>query len=146
MMTINRAASLAARRVAVSACTDITGFGLLGHSHEVAEKSGVKLKLVASSIPILPGALAYVADGQIPGGLDRNRDYFSSHRAGGVTMSAGIPSNLVTLLYNPETSGGLLIAVSAHFATDLETSFANDDLNLWRIGEVETGTGILVVP
>jgi selenide,water dikinase len=104
------------------------------------------LKFVASSIPILPGALDYVADGQIPGGLDRNRDYFSTHHAGGVTVSAGIPSDLATLLYNPETSGGLLIAVPAEFGSDLEAAFANDDLNLWRIGEVETGTGILVVP
>lgn len=144
MMTINRAASLAARTTQVSACTDITGFGLLGHAHEVAEKSDVGLRIFATAVPLLPGALKYVADGQIPGGLNRNRDYFANHPEGGVTMAGAIAPDLATLLYNPETSGGLLLAVPANVAADLETAFARDHLNLWRIGEVVSGTGILV--
>jgi selenide,water dikinase len=146
MMKINRAASLAARSVDVTACTDVTGFGLLGHAYEISEKSGVGLRISASAVPLLPGALKYVADGQIPGGLNRNRDYFSTHPLGGVTMSDKIAPDLATLLYNPETSGGLLIAVPAKSAATLEAAFASDHLNLWRIGEVVSGAGILVDP
>jgi selenide, water dikinase len=146
MMTINREASLAVRSVDVTACTDVTGFGLLGHAYEITEKSGVGLRIAASAIPLLPGALKYVADGQIPGGLNRNRDYFSTHSLGGVTMSDKIAPDLATLLYNPETSGGLLIAVPANSAARLEAAFASQQLNLWRIGEVVSGAGILVDP
>src|SRR5579884_2005196 len=77
MLTLNRAASVAARRAGVNACTDITGFGLLGHATEVAIKSGVGLHVSAAAIPLLPGALRYVAKGQVPGGLVRNRDYYA---------------------------------------------------------------------
>jgi selenide,water dikinase len=146
MMTINRDASLAARTAGVSACTDITGFGLLGHAYEIAEKSGVGLRLTASAIPLLPGSLRYVADGQIPDGLNRNRSYFSRHVGGGVSISAGVERDLTTLLYNPETSGGLLIATPPDRSRDLEAAFAAKHLNLWRIGEVVSGAGILVEP
>jgi selenide, water dikinase len=146
MMTINREASLAVRSVDVTACTDVTGFGLLGHAYEISEKSGVGLRIAASAVPLLPGALKYVADGQIPGGLDRNRAYFSIHPAGGVAMSDKIAPDLATLLYNPETSGGLLIAVPEKFAARLEAAFASQQLNFWRIGEVVSGAGILVDP
>jgi selenide,water dikinase len=142
MMTVNRDASLTVRSIGVSACTDITGFGLLGHAYEVAEKSGVGLRLFASAVPQLPGALKYVADRQIPGGLDRNRAYFSPH----VTISQQVEHNLATLLYNPETSGGLLLALPRDRANDLEAAFASKQLNLWRIGEVIAGAGILVEP
>jgi selenide, water dikinase len=146
MMTINRDASQFARSIGVSACTDITGFGLLGHAYEIAEKSGVGLRMSATAVPLLPGALKYVADGQIPGGLDRNRDYFSKHNAGGVAIAEEVERNLATLLYNPETSGGLLLAVSKDRASDLEATFAGEQLNLWRIGEVITRAGIFVEP
>jgi selenide,water dikinase len=146
MMTINRDASIAARSVGVSACTDITGFGLLGHAHEVAEKSDVGLRISAAAVPLLPGALKYVEDGQIPGGLNRNRDFFSSHKDVGVSVSPEVEQNLATLLYNPETSGGLLLAVPNDRASDLESAFASKQLNVWRIGEVVSGAGILVEP
>lgn len=146
MMTINRAASLAVRSVDVRACTDVTGFGLLGHAYEITEKSGVGLRISASAVPLLPGALKYVADGQIPGGLNRNHDYFSAHPSGGVTMSDEVAPDLATLLYNPETSGGLLIAVPAQSSANLEAAFVARNLNLWRIGEVVCGAGILVDP
>jgi selenide,water dikinase len=140
MMMINRDASLIARSVGVSACTDITGFGLLGHAYEVAERSSVGLRLSAIAVPQLPGSLKYVANRQIPGGLNRNRDYFSPH----VTISPGVERDLATLLYNPETSGGLFFAVSKDRASDLEATFAGKQLKLWRIGEVISGAGILV--
>jgi selenide,water dikinase len=144
MTTINRDASLAARDQPISACTDITGFGLLGHAYEIAEKSGVHIELDSTSIPLLPGALNYVAQRQIPGGLARNRAYFSVHQDGGVAIDESVPPDLATLLYNPETSGGLLLSVPSEFVAQLEQSFAEKGLTLWRIGKVESGKGIHV--
>jgi selenide,water dikinase len=83
MLTLNRAASAAAREVAgVHACTDITGFGLLGHAAEVAAKSDVGLRLRAGAVPLLTGAERYAAAGHQAGGLGRNRDHFAGHGAG----------------------------------------------------------------
>lgn len=146
MLTLNRAASRLVRDSAATACTDVTGFGLLGHAFEIAEKSGVGLRVSAAAVPLLPGAQRYAADGHQPGGLDRNRAYFSGHPTGGVSLAATIAADVAALLFGPETSGGLLIAIPASAAADLESAFGAAGLPLWPIGEATDRGGIEVMP
>lgn len=141
MLTLNKAASESARNMTVNACTDITGFGLLGHALEVADRSGVRLLFNSADVPLLPGALEYAKAGQTPGGLHRNRAHFE---AAGVSLDPAIDPILALLLFDPQTSGGLLYAIPAAHAGELEQRFAENDLPLWRIGEVEAGTGVVV--
>ncbi len=144
MLTLNRAASLAAREVGgVHACTDITGFGLLGHAAEVVAKSGVGLRLRAGAVPLLPGARDYAAGGQIAGGLERNRDHFTVE-GGGIAIASDVAPDLATLLFDPQTSGGLLLTTAAERAGALEAAFAAAGLPLWEIGDVVAGAGIVV--
>ncbi|MEA2510798.1 MAG: selenide, water dikinase [Thermomicrobiales bacterium] len=143
MLRLNRGASLAARTVGPHACTDVTGFGLLGHGFEVAEKSGVGLQIAASRVPLLPGALEYVARGQQPGGLGRNRDFYAAE---GVKIAADVPPDLATLLYDPQTSGGLLLSVAAEEHEALLSAFAAAGESIWEIGEVIVGRGVTVTP
>jgi selenide, water dikinase len=146
MLTLNRAASRAARRVPIHAATDITGFGLLGHGSEVAAKSGVRLRLRAGAVPLLDGARDCALAGHLPGGLGRNRDHFADLPEAGVTVAPGVPPELVDLLYDPETSGPLLLAVAPDRAADLRAAFATADLPLWEIGGAESGAGVVVEP
>jgi selenide,water dikinase len=143
MLKLNRAASLAARTVGPNACTDVTGFGLLGHGFEIADKSRVGLRIRASSVPMLPGAEEYATRGQLPGGLGRNRDYYA---AGGVTIAPSLPAELAALLYDPQTSGGLLLSVAADKRDALLEAFAEVGEAIWEIGEVVAGTGVTVAP
>jgi selenide, water dikinase len=141
MMKLNRGASLAARAVGPTACTDVTGFGFLGHGFEVADKSGVALHIRASLLPVLPGALEYAAGGQQPGGLGRNRDYYSSE---GVMVAADVPVELASLLYDPQTSGGLLLSVAKDRHEALLEAFAAAGETIWEVGEVTAGHGVTV--
>jgi selenide,water dikinase len=146
MTTLNRAASEVIRVSGANACTDVTGFGLLGHAAEIAEKSGVGLRLSASDLPLLPGALRYAAEGQQPGGLGRNRDYFMESTPGGIAFAPGISPDLEAVMFSPETSGGLLVSIPADVAAELETAFAEGALPLWSIGDVVDQPGIEVTP
>src|SRR5215813_785117 len=91
------------------ACTDVTGFGLLGHGLELAQRSAVKLTLQVDAIPILPGASRYTGAGHIPGGTQRNAEHVAPH----VTYGADVTATDRLLLADPQTSGGLLAAVAA---------------------------------
>jgi selenide,water dikinase len=115
MTTLNRAASEAMLAVGVSACKDITGFGLLGHAAEMIEGSDAGMVIEAAAVPIFPAAKEYHDAGMVPGGLGRNRDY----RKNMVDMDNKIPSYLQDILFDPQTSGGLLIAVPAKKAASL---------------------------
>jgi selenide,water dikinase len=106
MAALNRDACAAMLEVGVSAATDITGFGLIGHLHELAHASGVGARLDAAHVPLLPGALELAAAGTIPGGSKRNADYFERWASFG-----GVDPALRALLTDAQTSGGLLIAV-----------------------------------
>jgi selenide,water dikinase len=108
MTTLNRAAAeaIAPFGTAVHACTDITGFGLIGHASEMAASSRCSLELHADRVPIIDGARALVR-GNIPGGGRTNREHFGH----GVTVAAGVAPDQVDLLYDPQTSGGLLLAL-----------------------------------
>ena len=144
MLTLNQAASVAARDVGVHACTDITGFGLVGHASEMASKSGVGVQIRAGAVPLLPGVLAYAAAGQVAGGLHRNREYFSAD--GRTVVTGEIEPDLETLLFDPQTSGGLLIAVGPERAEALRVAFDGASLPLWQIGQVVAGSGVALLP
>lgn len=144
MLLLNRVASRLAQSVTVRACTDITGFGLLGHASEIAIKSGVALTIEASSLPWIAGAREYTADGRVPGGTNRNREHYTSEPACGITLDNSVDDVTTTLMFTPETSGGLLMSVDPRRASKLESAFEQADHNLWRIGEVQAGRGITV--
>jgi selenide, water dikinase len=146
MLTLNRAAAEAIRAVpGVRACTDVTGFGLLGHAAEMAERSGARLQIVASAVPLLPGALAYARAGAVPGGLHRNRRYFEGH-AGGIAIDPAVEPALATVLFDPQTSGGLLVAVPEADLPALRATLSARGVPASEIGAVEPGQGIVVVP
>lgn len=107
MLKLNRGAAEAMQSLEVHACTDVTGFGLLGHAREMALASNVTLEINASALRYLPGAIEYSAAGAHSGGLNNNRDFVESC----VNMAPNIPAEIQALLYDPQTSGGLLIAL-----------------------------------
>jgi selenide, water dikinase len=117
---------------AVHALTDITGFGLIGHAREMALASGVSLRLRASAVPLLAGALECVRAGYIPGGLKANREFAECL----VGYDDGIPDDLRTMLFDPQTAGGLLISVAPEDAADLGRALAAAGVAAAQIGEV----------
>lgn len=141
MMQLNRRAARLAQAAGAAAATDITGFGLLGHAHEMAERSGVRLVLEAAALPLLPGATAYADDWLFPAGTCRNQQGY----ADGVEFASGIPEENQQLLYTPETSGGLLLALPADRLPEWERRCTEEDQPFWTIGRVEAGRGVLVV-
>jgi len=116
MLRLNKSACEAMLCFDVHGCTDVTGFGMIGHAREMAVASGVTIEIEAGRVPLLPGALEAVAAGAIPGGLKNNRDF-----AGCAVEVAGSPdAGLMQLLYDPQTSGGLLITLPHADAEALE--------------------------
>jgi selenide,water dikinase len=113
MATLNRDAAAVMKNFSVSACTDITGFGLLGHLAEMIIDSQVGIQLLAEKIPVISVALEYAGMGFMPGGLDKNR----AHRKAMVEIQAPVDQLLQDILYDPQTSGGLLISVDAGSAS-----------------------------
>jgi selenide, water dikinase len=107
MTELNRAAAEAMTAAGVTTATDITGFGLAGHLSEIAAQSGVELEVYGAAIPVFDGVMDLIRDGVISGAVERNRDYASAF----VKTQKGAGEDLETLLYDPQTSGGLLIAV-----------------------------------
>jgi len=107
MTTLNRAASEAMLAVGVNACKDITGFGLLGHAAEMIQGTEVGMIINAGAVPIFPEAKEYAEGGMVPGGTGRNRDY----RKTMVDIDRKVPRYLRDILFDPQTSGGLLISV-----------------------------------
>jgi selenide,water dikinase len=107
MLLLNMEAARILESLHVNGCTDVTGFGLMGHGREMALGSGVTLEIMASSVPLLPGALDCVRAGAVPGGLRNNRDFSSCV----VEIAEPLDPDLETLLYDPQTSGGLLVSL-----------------------------------
>lgn len=108
MKRLNREAAAAATSCDAHAMTDITGFGILGHSHEMAQQGIVDFRFRLNDLPWLPGAIAYGEAGAFPGGMDNNTRHFSRW----VNFADGISYLYQDLLFTPETSGGLLIALA----------------------------------
>lgn len=142
MLRLNRAAAACAQAARVNSCTDVTGFGLAGHAAEMAEKSGVRLRITAGHVPLFSGARDYVRVGAVPGGLGRNRVHFTGGVAPAVALHGDISTELEELLFDPQTSGGLLLTLPAARGADLEASFATAGEPLWKIGDVVTGHGV----
>ena len=115
MTTLNRKASEIMLEVGVNACTDITGFGLLGHVSEMIEGTDVGMVIDSAAVPFFPEAKELAGMGMIPGGLHRNRDF----RKGMVDIAKNVPQYLEDILFDPQTSGGLLIAVPERKAPGL---------------------------
>ncbi len=122
--------------------TDVTGFGILGHGYEMATAGGVEVRFSASAIPALPGALEYAYRGIITGGAARNRKFLQDK----VSISEKVTEELAHLLFDPQTSGGLLFAVPVERAAAVESGFAKEGLSVWRVGEVTEGQGVTVAP
>ena len=114
MATLNRTAAEIGVKYIVNACTDITGFGLLGHVYEMAAGSGVNIKLEAAAVPFLTNAAEAASMGLVPGGSYTNREYLKT-----VTISPNVPVNIQDLCFDPQTSGGLLLSVPRHDAEKL---------------------------
>ncbi|HJZ99494.1 MAG TPA: AIR synthase-related protein, partial [Candidatus Solibacter sp.] len=105
-------------------CTDITGFGLIGHAREMAIASGVTLEIEVDNVRLLPGVLDYARAGALPGGLHNNREFASC----AVEVARDLPRELEDLLYDPQTSGGLFYALPERDAAKITKA--------WRVGRV----------
>ena len=127
------------RPMKVNAVTDVTGFGLFGHAHEMAERSGVRIRLESERFPAIDGALEIARRGIRTSGDPRNRDFAGRH----ITLK-GVPDTLVVLGYDPQTAGGLLVSVPSERGPVLEAEFASRHLFVRRIGAVEEGSGVYV--
>src|SRR6188472_280809 len=136
MMTLNGSAADVLHAFEPHAVTDVTGFGLLGHAYEVADRSGVRVELDAGSLPLLPGALDVAEDGVRTGGDRRNREFAGPH------VDSSAPEPLETLAYDPQTAGGLLITLPAERRAVVEAAFAAAGLDLWVVGRVTEGSGV----
>jgi selenide,water dikinase len=135
MTTLNRAASrLVAAHAGVHAITDVTGFGLMGHGREMALGSGTRIEIVVEQVPCIEGALDAVHLGTIPAGLLANREFAECISAD--APGSQIPNGLRTLLYDPQTAGGLLVSAAAESADALLASLRGAGLNAARIGSV----------
>ena len=142
MTTLNRGAQTAATDLEIHACSDITGFSLAGHSSEIASKSGVGIEIRASTLPVLDGALDYARSGHVAGGLERNLAYFDGSR---VQVAEHIAPELKLLCFDPQTSGGLLLAVAPNAIDTLLGRFEENKISAWSIGVVTEAAGVRVV-
>lgn len=135
MVRLNRDAAEALREIdtgVVHAVTDTTGFGLLGHAHEMAHGSGVSLEIDHSAIAYLPGAREAARGGHIAGGLKANREYYG----GCVEFANGVSEDFRLLLFDPQTSGGLFVAIAADAAAAALAALAKYKVSTQRIGTV----------
>ena len=142
MLALNRESSHLALAAGVDAMTDVTGFGLLGHALEMAKASAVQFEFESAAVPLLPGAVKYAESGLLTRTGSETVTHLRSHLAGGSTEP---DKATFTILCDPQTSGGLLIATTPDNGRRLEAGFREADRSLWRVGRVAAGQGIRVV-
>jgi selenide,water dikinase len=135
MSTLNKAAAEAMRQVDVHACTDITGFGLLGHTVEMAEASRVGIVIDSAALPIYPQVFEMAAMGLVPVGSYRNREHYLPS----VVDADRVASEIVDIIADPQTSGGLLIAVPAEQGQKLLAELAARKTQAFIIGRIDAG-------
>ena len=140
MMQLNRQAAHLAAQVTVHAMTDVTGYALLGHGHEMASLSGVRLRFYFDRLPFLPGAKGYAELSLFPGGSCRNQETYARYVSFG-----GLEEEMQLLLFTPETSGGLLIALPPGEADRLEILCREAGQAVWPVGEAFEGEGIEIL-
>jgi selenide,water dikinase len=135
MVELNKRASEIALRFAVDTMTDVTGFGLIGHAREVARASRVAISIDHRRLPLLPGALEYSRAGFCAGGLKSNREFYS----GLIRIADDVPADYQDVLFDPQTSGGLLIFCKPEDADRLSEGFASQQVPISEIGLVKAG-------
>ena len=140
MKALNRSAAGILSRVGVTACTDVTGFSVLGHAHEIAGHSGVGLQIAADKLPFVERAREAAEAKSFPGGTFRNKKHYEC----GVEFGRSIPEQQILMMFSPETSGGLLAAVDSSRGEELRSLFEANKQEYWPIGEVVEGSGIRV--
>jgi selenide,water dikinase len=138
MTRLNRHPMHLARESGARALTDVTGYSLLGHANEMAAASGVGIRIETAELPTLPGAVDYASQGIITGGAARNREYLE----GKARVSDEVPEPMEHILFDPQTSGGLLFTVAAEAADETARLFEESSEPLWRVGEVVAGEGV----
>jgi selenide,water dikinase len=135
MATLNKNAAEIMEDYPVHACTDITGFGFLGHLAEMVVDSGTGVRIHANRVPILPQTLNYAGMGLVPAGAYKNREFFEPH----VEVATGVDILIQDILFDPQTSGGLLICVEGNRADDLLQALRQKGIHDAAIvGQVET--------
>jgi len=144
MTALNRAAAEVVTRAEwqgkVHAMTDVTGFGLIGHAREMALASNVSLEIHAGQVPLLPGALDCVRAGYVPGGLNANRDFAECV----VEYQGKMPAELKTVMFDPQTAGGLLISVAESVAGQLISALQTAGVAVRQIGAVNPKAAKLI--
>jgi selenide,water dikinase len=140
MTRLNRIASQAAQAVGVRAATDITGFGLIGHASEMTQAAGVRFRLRFDALPWLPGALQYAEAWIFAGGAHNNHDFYNRL----VAYTRPVTDWQETLLHDPQTSGGLLVAIPTDRLSIFLAFCAGRGQEAWVIGDVVEGMGIEV--
>lgn len=141
MARLNRTASELALEFEITGGTDVTGFSLLGHGYEIAQASGVGLRFSFERIPILDGAQRYAQEWIFPGGSTDNRSFFGPH----VTFASGISEHSQMLLFDAQTSGGLLLCVPPEKVTPLLARAEQVGQAFWEVGEVIAGDSIEIL-
>ena len=146
MLRLNRVAAEVAQAAASTGATDITGFGLLGHTAEMVEASGAGIAFRAKDLPFLSGALALAEKGHWSGGMKRNRRHVEATfgARGQLAIDPALPEALVNLLFESETSGGLLFAVAVENVAAVREGFEQRGEVCWEVGEVTTAPRISV--
>jgi selenide, water dikinase len=137
---LNKTAGQLATEFDLRGGTDVTGFSLLGHGTEVAKASGVGLHIEYSKIPFLSGARDYAENGIFPGGAFDNRKHFE----GNVRFDEKLSEPAQMLLFDPQTSGGLLLGIPREKLKDFQSRANELDQAIWVIGEARAGKGIEV--
>ncbi len=148
MTRLNRGAAEVVSAFRLRGCTDVTGFGLLGHGAEMALASGCGFRLRAGAVPLLPGAMRYAEDGQFAGGMGRNRMFVESLAQDGklgLRIAPALAKPLAELFFDSETSGGLLFSAPADQARAIQDRFAANGEPVWEIGEVIPEMAIEIV-
>jgi selenide, water dikinase len=140
MATLNADAAQAMNVVGAHACTDVTGFGLVGHSYNIAKASGVTLRFDTAALPLFPGSLELAGRGILSGGSKRGKQALGDS----VLIGADAHTDLVSICFDAETSGGLLISVAAADGPRLEQELADRDVPVHAVGEVVERTDKLV--
>ena len=140
MAALNKAAALAMNQSGIRGATDVTGFGLLGHLHEMCAASRLGAEVWADALPVWPQAVELAKDGLIPAGAHRNRDFLREK-----TAFFGVPVHMQDIMLDPQTSGGLLLAVPPVKAGKLESDLELAGVEFAIIGKMKAGSGITAI-
>ena len=141
MVRLNRRASEAMVAVGAHACTDVTGFGLLGHAHELAQASRVTFHLHAAEFPVLPDALHFAREGSLTRGERTNAEFVREH----ARISTAIPAPLLSVLRDPQTAGGLLICLPPQKVKQFFEMLGEEAESARQVGAVEPASGLTVL-